>query len=343
MFSRHRGLFKYARVDGSREAWGKLGLALCVVVGVAALGACSISTATATAKAVASPEATKTARPSPIVSGVPALAVLADKVQGALGLWHFDLAAGWTTIGSTPDATAIGRFDDRLVLARAGSLEVRGLGTPAQPGATTTASWKSDPPAAPIVSVDRSPTGSTAFACSNDKGQTYGLIGLDGVASRLNPGPTAAFMPQVAWLDSTRLLVLNTDAALLSRLSVFDVEASNVRDLMGVSGIRTFAVSGDRKTVVAVTQDKVYVGTSAEWLGGAAPSAIVTLSPSQVVWAPALDSTGVRLAMLSGKVAADGTVTDIHEFVYAKEGGGWTVKSDLAVPFTHAVGQVWLT
>lgn len=325
------------RVEGCPAFWAVLRLAIAVAIGASAVGGCSAVSVTASPAVTGTPEA------STIRSSTPALAILGDAVQGGLGLWGFDLATGWTAIGTTPDATAIGRFDDQLVLARGGKLELRSLGDLAQANATTTPTWQSSPPSAPVVSLDRSPSGTTAFACSDDTGQTYGLLASDGVATRLNPGPTATFTPQVAWLDSNRLLVLNTDATQISRLSIFDVEAATVRDLVGVSGVRGFAVSGDRKTIAAATQSNVYVGTSAEWLDGAVPPSALALAKDQVVWNLAVDRGGARLAMLSGKVAADGVVGEIHELVYVRESNAWAVKSDLPVPFNHAVGQVWLS
>jgi hypothetical protein len=61
-----------------------------------------------------------------------------------------------------------------------------------------------------------------------------------------------------------------------------------------------------------------------------------------VVWALALDAGGSRVFMLSGTVAADGTVGSIHELGYARQGSAWVKVLDVPVPFGRAVGQVCL-
>jgi hypothetical protein len=69
---------------------------------------------------------------------------------------------------------------------------------------------------------------------------------------------------------------------------------------------------------------------------------MVSLDPSQVVWDLALSADGSRLAMLSGTEDASGVVADIHEITYVRSGSSWSEETDSTVPFSRAVGQVWL-
>ena len=340
MSRRHQDRSEFEASIGPRQH-GRVtrGAALALFVLAAVLGGCGSSGAGTTA----SPSAAATPKSSIAVPRIPAITVLADGVQGGIGLWHFDANTGWTPIAPLPNATAIGRFGGQVALVRAGSIELRGPSDFTKPGATTHPAWKSGAPLAPIVSLDRSATGTVAVACQDSASQTYGIIGSDGTATRLNPQPVSAFAPRAAWVDTNRLLVMNTDAALVSRLSVFDVEGGTLSDLTAIGGIRDFAVAGDRQTVAAATEGNVYVGTAAEWLDGAAPPSIITLGKKQVVWDLAMDSDGTHLAMLSGTVAADGSVSGIRELVYLKQLGSWTADSSTVVPFGKAVGQVWLT
>ncbi len=64
-------------------------------------------------------------------------------------------------------------------------------------------------------------------------------------------------------------------------------------------------------------------------------------TPESLAWDLALDRNGTRLAYLSGTVAPDGTVGQIHEVVYVNSAGSWQIALDLPVPFTKARGQAW--
>jgi hypothetical protein len=103
-----------------------------------------------------------------------------------------------------------------------------------------------------------------------------------------------------------------------------------------------FALSADRKSVAAATEMAVYAGPFLTIAGSSVPPPIVTLAEGQVVWALALDTSGSRLFLLSGSIAGDGSIGDVHELGYARQGSSWQKVLDSAVPFGRAVGQVYL-
>ena len=154
--------------------------------------------------------------------------------------------------------------------------------------------------------------------------------------------PKQSFSPIVAWLDDARLLMLSTDDQQVSRLAVLDVKANTLTTLKAIGGVRSFAVSGDRATIVAATEAALYAAPVGDWLGGTQPRKVVDLGAEQVVWHLALNRDGSALAMLSGTEAADGKVTAIAEIGYTAGPGAWTQAFNSPVPFRTARGQVWV-
>jgi hypothetical protein len=192
------------------------------------------------------------------------------------------------------------------------------------------------------VGVDRSDAGSTAIAVSQAGGLAFGVVAADGSTGDLLPAPDSPFGPSVAWLDSERVAVISDDARQIPCLAVVDTAKHKLALLSGLGGVRTFAVSPDRRTLAAATESAVYVAPVDDWLADQEPSRAVSLDPSQVVWDLALSLDGSSLAMLSGTEDASGVVTDIHEITYVRTGSSWSKQTDSAVPFSLADGQVWL-
>lgn len=163
-----------------------------------------------------------------------------------------------------------------------------------------------------------------------------------GNAAMVDKAPTGALTPLVCWIEGGKLLALSADAAQASRIAVMDPPAGSARLLQGLSGIRYFAVSPDGRTLAAATDDGVYVDSVATWLADRTPPKVINLPQGQVVWDLAMDARGTSLAMLSGRVADDGSVADTHELVYRSSGSAWEKVLDTAVPFGRVLGQVWI-
>ena len=268
--------------------------------------------------------------------------VLADGPNGGRGLWSLSPDYHWTALADTPTASAIGRTADGLALVTSAGIEAR-RGTDLSKSAGVAAlKWVGQKPTAPIVGIDYSPSGKAALVMADNSTLGYAVAGLDGTVVALTPAPTQSFSPLVAWLDEGRLLVLSTDNQQVSRLAVVDVAAQTMNQAGALSGVRVFALSADRKSIAAATETAVYAEPYATFAGSLAPAPIVTLAEGQVVWAMALDTGGSRLFLLSGSIAADGSIGDVHELGYARQGSSWQKVLDSAVPFGRAFAQVYL-
>jgi hypothetical protein len=202
--------------------------------------------------------------------------------------------------------------------------------------------WQAPAPTAPIVALAQSPNGKVALSTSDGESHGYWLVVADGGVEPLEPTPSQSFTALVAWLDDSRLLVLTTDKEQVSRLAVGDVTARTIEPSPVLAGIRVFAVSHDRRYLSVATETTVYVGPVEAFLGTGQPATVATVDASAVVWGLALDDAGARLAMLSGTVAADGTVTSVREVGYDRGPAAWTKAFDSAAPFGKAMGQVWM-
>ena len=260
--------------------------------------------------------------------------------DGTAGLWALGPDERWNEVAPAPAATALGRWPGGVVVAVGGEIEFRD-GAVLAASASATLEWPGGSPPAPIVAVDVSAAGEIALATADESGVGFALAGADGTVTALRPAPTQPFTPGIAWLDDSRLVVLSTDNRQVSRLAIVDSIAHSIEPAAALAGVRVVAVSADGRTIAAATGTAVYAGPLSAFRGTSAPAPIDALDPAQVVWAPALNSGGSRLSMLSGTVASDGTVGSIHEIGYALEGPGWTKVLDVAVPFARVIGQVY--
>jgi precorrin-6B methylase 2 len=347
---------------GHRRRLDAQKLLLSLAVASLAAGACGASSTGSppSASASASTSATASARPSgsckpadpstgirtspSIAAGAeaPALLVLADCVEGGLGLWKLDGTGAWTALGRVADGQAIARDGDVITIAHPGSLETRSVAKPGETTGSVPLKWSGSAPSAPIVAIDRSPSGSTALVAADAKSQTYAVAAGDGSASQLQGAPTDSFTPLVGWIDSARVLALSQGTDDTSRIVVVNASQPNTDTLAALTDIRWFALSQDRLTVAMAKESGIYLGSVSALIGGAEPARIASVDPGRGVWNLVLDETGTHLAMLSGTVAADGTMENIREIGYTKTSSGWAWTYDSPVPFTRALGQVWL-
>lgn len=270
------------------------------------------------------------------------LIIMADGVQGGSGLWRFQRPAKWTAAVPTPGATAVGRTGDGVVVVAGKSVEMRSGSDLMHATATINLHWSGVAPAAPIVSVDRAPGGKLALALSDGTSATYAVASADGAVTALAPAPAQSFTPLVACLDDTRLLVLSTDNLQVSRLAVIDTAAGTIAPIKTIGGISSFALSADRTTLVAATAGDLFVAAVSDWIGGVQPRRLAGVGSATVIWGLALDNDGTGVAMLSGTVAEDGRVGDVHEIGYENDGSSWSKSFDVPAPMTGARGQVWV-
>ena len=275
--------------------------------------------------------------------GIARLIVLANGVDGGVGLWTLDAASKWVALAATPGATALGRTAGGIAIATGHEVDLRSGSNLPHAGTVRTLKWSGTAPAAPIAGLDGSPAGKLAFVTAGDAGVGYALAAADGTVTALSPAPTQSFTPQVAWLDEARLLVPATDNMQISRLAVVDTAAHVLTPSATMLGLRVFGLSANRQTLAASTEDAVYAGPVARFLGGTMPERAVTLADFQVIWALTLDATGTHMYLLSGTEAPDGTLGSFRELGYARQGSVWTKVLDAPAPFTRAIAQVCLS
>jgi hypothetical protein len=351
---------RHIRLSREVGRWNSMNMLVGLVAMSLAVGACSLTSS-------ASPN-NKSAAPSDVPSALrtgaatcesdnstagiqasptagaeaPAVLVLADCVNGGIGLWRLDATGRWTTVGPVDDGRAIARNADLITIAHAGSLETRSVSKPAGTAGTVRLTWPGSAPGAPIVSVDRSPLGSTALVAADAQGQTYAVASADGTVSPLEGAPNWSFTPLVGWIDSDRVLVLTQGVDNTSRLLIVNSSERSTETMGSVTDVRWFALSQDRLTVAVSKEASIYLGHVSALRAGEKPTEIGKLDPHEIAWDLALDQTGTHLAMLSGTEAADGAVENIHEVSYTLLAAGWARTYDAPVPFTKALGQIWL-
>lgn len=294
------------------------------------------------ARTTASPTPVRTLSGSEPAEAGPRLIVLADGVEAGLGLWAIDMQGHWSTLGSTPGATALGRTTGGVAVATAHQIDVRPASDLTRQGTKTQLKWAGTEPSAPVTALDGSPAGELAFVTSDANRLDYGLADSNGSVTALAPAPTQSFTPLVAWLDETQVLVLSTDNQQQSRLTIVDSTAHTLEPAMAFVGVTAFGLSSDRKTIAAAMGNGVYAGPLAAYTGQAAPQQIMALSELQIVWAVAADTNGSRVFMLSGLVEPDGKVNAIRELGYSKQGATWTKILDSPAPCSRAIAQVYL-
>jgi len=312
----------------------------------------SVPPRTSSPSAVATPSIIA-ASPSPGITASPSsrgtapqLLVLGKTGTGGAGLWTLDVAGAWSAGVSDPDATALARDGQRLTIARQDGLEFRTVARPNDRGTSVAIGWGFESTGGAPAGLDTSDAGRAAVAIVDSEGIYFamtdergGQVGL----TPLLPAPESPFGPSVAWLDADRLAVLDTDAMQVSRLAVVDTSKGTIALLPGLAGVRTFALSPDRRVLAAATEAGVYIAPVSDWLGGKTPAKALVPTESQVVWGLALNAAGTRLALLSGAEAADGSVTDIHDMIYEVRAGAWQRILDAPAPFDQPSCQVWLT
>ncbi|HEX7543469.1 MAG TPA: hypothetical protein VF361_01530 [Candidatus Limnocylindrales bacterium] len=351
---------RHIRLSREVGRWNSMNMLVGLVAMSLAVGACSLTSS-------ASPN-NKSAAPSDVPSALrtgaatcesdnstagiqasptagaeaPAVLVLADCVNGGIGLWRLDATGRWTTVGPVADGRAIARNADLITIAHAGSLETRSVSKPAGTAGTVRLTWPGSAPGAPIVSVDRSPLGSTALVAADAQGQTYAIAASDGTVSPLEGAPNWSFTPLVGWIDSDRVLVLNQGVDNTSRLLIVNSSEPSTETVRSVTDVRWFALSQDRLTVAVSKEASIYLGHVSALRVGEKPTEIGKLDPHEIAWDLALDQTGTHLAMLSGTEAADGAIENIHEVGYTLLASGWARTYDALAPFTKALGQIWL-
>lgn len=304
-------------------------------------GSASLS-ATQSASATVPALASASSQPTPSGLAGLQLIVMADSVQGGVGLWRFQSPDKWTAIGPTVGATALGSSADGPLLAGKLKIESRTWTDPSKALGSVALKWPTAIPTDPVVAADKSPDGQWALITSDGTSAAYFTADTDGTVSVLSPAPAQTLTPLIAWLDSTHLIALNTDVEQVSRFAVLDTATNGAKSIETFGGIRYFALSGDRKTIAVATEDAVYIASVTDWLAGVQPQKVAAVEASHVVWALALNREGSALALLSGSASADGHVSDVHEVVYARSGAAWSKTVDSAVPFTTAMSQVWM-
>jgi len=308
-----------------------------VKVAAVAVALCLLSQACS-----ASPTPTSGTQPSATAPHAPRLIVLGDSTDGGRGLWSFEAPDRWTDVAPLPGATGIARFGDGVAISSGGSVELRSAAAPAASGSTLTMKWPVPPPKGQIVALAQSPHGKIAVATKDGESQGYWVIAADGVLEPLKPAPTQAFTPLVAWLDDSRLLVLTTDREQTSRLAVVDVVARTIEPAVAMAGVRVFALSPDRRYLAAATETNIYAGPVAAFLSTGETETVAAVDPSAVVWGLAFDDPGMKLAMFSGRVAADGLVASARAIGYARQPESWVKEFDSVAPLGKTLDQVWL-
>jgi hypothetical protein len=272
----------------------------------------------------------------------PTLLVLADCVDGGIGLWKLESTGNWQTVDSLPDGQAIARDDTALTIARTGSLETRTLTAPAATTASVTLKWPGAASSAPIRAISRSSSGSTAIVTSDERSQAYPTVSADGTVTPLRGAPGSSFAPPVAWIDADRLLALGEGTDASSRLVVLGSSTGISQTISTLTGVRWFALSGDRSIATVALDSGIYVTQVSVLLNGDQPVFVGSLGSSQKVLQLALDQSGTRLAALVSTTMDDGTSVNTRELGYTKSHSGWTWTYDGPAPFTRALGQVWL-
>jgi hypothetical protein len=270
------------------------------------------------------------------------LLVLADCVNGGIGLWRLDAVGRWTIVGPLPDGLALARDDNAFTILRSGWLETRTASQPAVTARTVPLKWPGAVPSAPMRAVDRSPAGPTAIVFADGHGETYSIASPDGTVTPLQAAPVSSFTPLVGWIDADRLLALSDGTDATSRIVVLTASTGKSQTIPTLIGVRWFALSGDRSTVAIVLDSGIYVSQVSALLSGAQPTWIGSVGASQKLLNLVLDRTGASLAALVSATKDDGTPVNTRELGYTMTSSGWKWTYDGPVPFTKALSQAWL-
>ncbi len=308
----------------------------------ACTGSASTSSPGAPGPAQSTPPASAPSAATPSGSAFPGggLAVLADGVQGGVGLWMLDPQARFKATVSLPQATSIATANGGIAVVNGPALETR-KGDLASAASTVSLKWPAGAASTDVAALGLSPAGRIGLVVGADGAYSYATAGSDGQVAGLASVSQQPFTPLIGWLDEQRMVVLATDVQQVSRVAV-GADPASAQPLTQLIGCRWVAVSADGGTIAAATGSALYVGPSADWLAGKQPAEVARVDEGSVVWDLALDRTGGRLAYLTGVVAPDGTVGSIREIVYAASAGSWRKTADISVPFNKIRGQAWL-
>jgi hypothetical protein len=317
-------------------------LALLCAAAVAACGCTQAnSSASIGASSSALPEepAASSTEPAP---GPDRLLALGGRTGGPYSLWLWDTGSGWDEMADAGTATAIGRDGQDLFLAGQDGVEVTALSEFLAAAGNGTQEWHLQALGAQVGSVSRSPQGRVAVVTVGDSGATYLLEDGSGQPQPLTPAPRQAFSPVVGWIEGEQLLVLTVDAQLVPHLGVVDPASATETMLTSVTGVRVFCVSPDYGTVAVATEDAVYVAAVPVWLADEPLERAFDIPAGHVAWGLALDTSGRRLAMLVGRVEADGSISEVRDVLYSRTASSWTKAAEFGLPFEAAAGQLWL-
>jgi hypothetical protein len=248
----------------------------------------------------------------------------------------------WTTLGATPNATALGRAADGVAVATGQQIDLRPGSDLGHPGRSLVLSWAGQTPAGHIAGLDQSAGGKLALVTADGVNFGYSVADTSGNATALVPAPPQSFAPLIAWLDETRVVVLTMNKGLDSVLAVVDTTAHTMEPALTYVGVTAFGLSADRSTIATAMGNGVYAGPLAAFTGEGTPQQVMLLDGPQTVWGIAPDSDGARVFMLSGTVEPDGRITAIRELGYARQGSTWVKVLDSPAPFSKALGQVYL-
>jgi hypothetical protein len=338
----------FERARGRARWLGFLGVAAAGIVGCTQVGGSPGSTGTEISWASTQSQASPKVSASPLevsaspLEGSPVLLLLGGTDAASYDLWTYDLQQGWAKLGSGDGAAAIGRNETTVALGGAHGIATRPLGEYSAAQATHEQNWTVVQPIGTIASVALSPSGRSALIDLVDSTPTYMVQGSSGRFATLSPGPRQPFSFLVGWLGD-RILALSVDDMLMSRLCVIDPAAGSSTLLNGLIGVRVFAVSPDGSLIAAATEEAVYLGPTSAWLANERGQLAVPIPEGNVVWDLALDSSGMRLALLSGELGADGTATDWREIAYESTPSGWQKVFEADLPFASVGGQIWLS
>jgi hypothetical protein len=279
--------------------------------------------------------------PSSEASASPAQLLVLGK-KGSSQQWLLDVDGKWSS-GQASTATAVTRAGQRLVFGRPDGLEVRPLTSPGLRGTFVPKIWGLGPDASPAF-LAVAPNDRTAVSIEQGDAIHYLLTDTNpGKPWALAPIPSSPFDPSLAWLDDHRLATLSSDKRMWSHLGVIDIANKSMSLSNSLTGLRTFALSSDRRTLAAATESAVFAGPTSHWLAGSAPTSVFKPRDGQIVTSLALDSAGTKLSILAGTVADTGEITGIHLIVLEDAASGWHQTLDVPVPFDTATSQVWLT
>lgn len=291
---------------------------------------------------------------------------LGHDATGTMMLWAFDGVNGWRSLQAIPDATAMTRDGDEVIIARGTALEIRSIDDPLTTKSTVELKWKGAAPPGSIGAIDRLRGGTVAISlnscgsggpqdllCSHDV-TGYALVQADGSATFVGLLGMGTAVPLVAWLDDQRLLVVVNQmaqsgggSAIVASAMIYDVKTRKLTDArLGEPGC--FALSADRQTIVTErpsSNPPLYESSVSE-LGSHGKSTPILSEEAGGIESVALDPTGSRLLAVEAVRNANDDVVGRQQQVFEKTASGWALVATSPMPFVgeDPVAQrlVWL-